>query len=196
MRIKVNKGFIFVLVGPSGSGKTTLAKKILQAPGLKHQLIKPASFTTRPKRPGERNGRDYIFVSAGKFQALLRQKKVLEHTRYLGYDYATPRTLARQAKARAAHRILCLDIKGALFVKRAYPARAIIIFIKPPSLRIAKERIVGRSARTSLNELKQRMRLARREIGFAKQCDYCLVNNNLNKAGREIERVIKWTISR
>lgn len=192
---KAKKGFIFVISGPSGSGKTTLAKKILKRPKLKGKFIKSVSFTTRPKRPGERGSRDYLFVSVREFRRLLKAKKILEHTRYLGYDYGTPRALIKQAKDKGKHIILCLDIKGASFIKRAYPDRAITIFVRPPSLSTAKQRILGRWAKTNPKELNQRIQLANKELSYVKRYDYCLVNDNLNKAIKEVERIILWRIS-
>jgi len=196
VRIKKDKGFVFVISGPSGSGKTTLAKKILKQSRLRDRLIKSVSFTTRPRRPGERQGRDYFFVSAGEFQRLLKAKKILEHTHYLGYDYGTPRHFIEQAMRKGLHIILCLDIKGALFVKGAYPERAITIFVKPPSLDIAEKRILNRCAKTRAREVNRRIQLASKELGYANSYDYCLVNDSLDKAIREVIRIIQWVISR
>lgn len=186
-----NKGLIFVLSGPSGSGKTTLARTVLKQPRLKPIFLRPVSFTTRPKRPGERQGRDYYFVSTKEFQELRKAKKILECTRYLGYDYGTPGNVIRQASGKGLHLILCLDAKGARFVKRAYPGRVITIFVKPPSLSIARERILSRSAATKVNELTQRLQLANQELGYASRYDYCLVNDNLNKSIRQIQGIIR-----
>jgi len=161
VRAKTGKGFVFVISGPSGSGKTTLAKEILKQPQLKDQFTKSVSFTTRPKRPRERQGRDYFFVSKKEFQSLLGAKKILEHTHYLGYDYGTPRDFLKQAIRKGQHVILCLDIRGASFVKRAFPQRTITIFVKPPSLSIAKQRILNRCTKTNPKEAARRIRLAR-----------------------------------
>jgi guanylate kinase len=188
---KANMGFIFVISGPSGSGKTTLAKKVLKQLQSKHRFIRSVSFTTRPKRPGERQGRDYLFVSTKEFQRLLKAKKFLEHTCYLGYDYGTPRALLEQARRKGLHIILCLDIKGALFLKRAYPDRTITIFLKPPSLSVIRERILGRFAETKPEELNRRLQLASKELGNTSRFDYCLVNDNLNKATKEVKRIIQ-----
>ncbi len=193
---KTNKGFIFVISGPSGSGKTTLAKKVLKQLQLKDRFIRSVSFTTRPKRPGERQGRDYLFVSTEEFQRLLKAKKILEHTCYLGYDYGTPRALLEQAERKGSHIILCLDIKGASFLKRAYPDRTITIFLKPPSLSITKERILGRFAGTKPEELNRRLRLASKELNNTGCFDYCLVNDNLNKATGEVKGIIQRALRR
>ena len=195
MRDKTKKGLIFIISGPSGSGKTTLAKKILKQPQFKNKFIKSVSFTTRPKRPGERQGRSYLFVSASEFQRLLKAKKILEHTRYLGYYYGTPSSLLEQAIKKGLHIILCLDIKGALFLKRKYPDRTVTIFVKPPSLSIVKERILGRGAKTKPAELASRLQLASKELSYVNHYDYCLINDNLSKAVKEAEAIIQWTIS-
>lgn len=194
MSNKKRKALIFVISGTSGSGKTTLAKKILKQPQFRNKFVKPISFTTRPKRPGERQGRDYIFISTREFQRLFKAKKILEHTRYLGYDYGTSSNRMEQALNKGLHIILCLDMKGALFVKKKYPDRTITIFVKPPSLSIIKQRILGRWANTNRKELNQRLQLATRELGYAKHYDYCLINDNLNKAIKEIRNIILWAI--
>lgn len=187
-------GFIFVISGPSGSGKTTLARNLLAQPKLEDKLIKPTSFTTRPRRPGERRGRDYFFVSQKEFKSLLKAKKILEHTRYLGYDYGTPRDSIERAIKKGLHIMLCLDLKGAQFIKREYPDRAITIFVKPPSLGIAKQRILTRSYQTNPREVNRRMRLASKELGYISRFDYCLVNDNLNRAIKEAKEIIEWNI--
>ena len=195
MRDKLKKGLIFVISGPSGSGKTTLAKSILRQPQFKSKFIRSVSFTTRPKRPGERQGHSYVFISAKEFQRLLKAKKILEHTHYLGYDYGTPSNPLEQAIKKGLHIILCLDIKGALFVKRKYPDRTVTIFVKPPSLSIAKKRILGRCAETKSRELSQRLQVASKELDYVNYYDYFLINNNLNKAVKELKRIIQWAIS-
>jgi len=85
------QSFLFIVSGPSGSGKTTLASSVLKSPELKNRLIKSISLTTRPRRPGEKDKKDYFFVPEERFKKLLKAKKILEWTRYLGYYYATPK---------------------------------------------------------------------------------------------------------
>ncbi len=193
-RNRAKMGFIFVISGPSGSGKTTLAKKVIKQPQLRNRLIKPVSFTTRPKRPGERHGRDYIFISASDFRMLIKEKKILEHTRYLGYDYGTSCDVLEQSVRKGLSLILCLDIKGALFIKRAYLDRAITIFVKPPSLAIAKSRILARSKKTRSKDADKRIQLAGKEMDYTQYYDYCLLNDNLNSATREISNIIQQAL--
>lgn len=192
---KSKKGLVFVISGTSGSGKTTLANRILKQPQLKDKFIKSVSFTTRPKRPEEKRGRDYFFVSKKEFSRLLKTKKILEHTRYLGYDYGTSRQFIEEAIGSGLNIILCLDIKGAKFLKKRYPDRTITIFIKPPSLDAVERRILGRHANTNQEELDRRLQLADKELGYAKYYDYCLVNDDLSRATRRAVEIIRWAIS-
>jgi len=194
MSLKTRKGFIFVISGPSGSGKTTIAKRLLTQPRLKGRIIKPVSFTTRPKRPGEKQGKDYCFVSAREFDRLLKEKKILEHTRYLGYDYGTPRDSVERVINKGQHAVFCLDLSGAAFIKKAYPDRAITIFVKPPSLDVAKKRILLRSNKTPPEEVYRRMKVAGEELRSAGSYDYCLVNDNLNKVIKEAKEIVRWAI--
>jgi guanylate kinase len=191
VRDEIRKGLIFVISGPSGSGKTTLAHEILKQPKLKKKFIKSISFTTRPKRPSERQGRSYFFVCPQEFRRLLKAKKILEHTHYLGYDYGTSRNFLEQAIKKGLHLILCLDVKGAAFLNSRYPERTITIFVKPPSLDAAKKRIVGREAKTKTEELNKRLQLARKELSFVNKYNYCVVNDNLNQAIKQVVKIIQ-----
>ena len=132
MRAKA-RGGIFVISGPSGSGKTTLAKGILALPVFRRKLVRSVSLTTRPRRTGEVNSRDYFFVSRDEFSRLKRNKKILEWTRYLGYDYGTPKALIDRGLSKKKFIVLCLDIRGARRVRFCYPDDTTTIFIMPPS---------------------------------------------------------------
>lgn len=168
---------------------------MLKQPQLKGKFIKPATFTTRPKRPGEKEGKDYCFVSKQRFQALLKAKKILEHTRYLGYDYGAPRESVEKAIKQGLNVILCLDIKGASFIKRAYPDRAVTIFVKPPSLSVAKQRILARTKTNKPEEVNKRIQVANRELEYINRYDYCLMNDDLEQAIQQAQRIIQWAIS-
>ncbi len=185
-----NRGLIFVISGPSGSGKTTLLKKLLTTKELKKRLAKSTSFTTRPKRSGEKNGKDYFFIPKDKFRQKQKAKKILEWTKYLGYYYATPRDYLTEQLKQGKHIVLCLDLKGALKIKRAYPGNTVTIFIAPPSLKVLRDRIEGRCNKTKTEEVKQRLKLARREVIVSHRYDYCLVNKNLHQAVGALRSII------
>ena len=184
------KGLIFVISGPSGSGKTTLTSKIVKDRALKKKLRKPISFTTRLRRSQEKNGRDYFFITEEQFREQQRAKKFLERTKYLGYYYATPRDFIEQQLKRGKHIILCLDLKGALKIKRLYPENSTTVFIMPPSLMELRQRLKKRCNRTKHEEVRKRLELARQEVQAAKDYDYCLVNKNLGQVVNKLKRII------
>jgi guanylate kinase len=184
------QGLVFVISGPSGSGKTTLASRVVASKELKGKLIKSVSLTTRPMRSGETEGRDYFFVSEGRFRRLLREKKILEWTSYLGYYYATPRALIERLLDQGKHLILCLDVKGARKLKREYPRQTVTIFVKPPSIGTLRSRIEKRCDRTTNKEICSRLHRAGLEMRAAGEYDYCLLNENLQQVVKALKAII------
>lgn len=190
-------GLLFVICGPSGSGKSTLAKRLLSHSLLKTKLARPISYTTRAQRRREVDGKDYFFISPDEFRKILRENKILEHTQNFGYDYGTPRQYIEQALKKRKNLLLCLDIKGAeslinLFGKE----RVVSIFINPPSLEVAKVRIIKRAPKTEIKEIKRRMNLASYELKEAHRFDYQLVNDNLTETVSKIKEIILCHMSR
>lgn len=184
------KGRIFVIGGPSGSGKTTLRDKLFKDKELRGRVIKSVSLTTRKKRSAEINGRDYFFITRQEFLRLLKAKKILEWTRYLGYYYATQKDLIERELAEGRSVILCLDLKGASRIKRLYPKNSTTIFILPPSLAILRKRIELRCSRTKQEEIGERIKLARQELRSRWQYDFTLVNEDLAKAVRQLKVIV------
>lgn len=187
---KKNSGLIFVISGPSGSGKTTLRDSLLKDKDLKRKLVKSVSFTTRPRRSGERQGKDYFFISEEQFRRWRKAKKILEWTKYLGYYYATPRDFAAGHIRRGRNLVLCLDLKGALRLKQLYPENTITIFVMPPSLCALRKRIRKRCNKTAAGEIRERLRLAEDELCLHKNYDYCLVNKKLTRTQRDLKGLI------
>jgi len=180
---------IFVISGPSGSGKTTLLTSLIQDKQIGKLLVKSCSITTRPKRSKEREGKEYFFVAPKEFRRLLKAKKILEWTRYLGYYYGTPKEpLEKQLQGRK-NVGLCLDLKGARILKKIYPQNTVTIFVLPPSLSVLKERIQKRCRHTNPQEVAQRLLLARRELRAAGKFDYCILNQNLSAAFKELKSI-------
>ncbi len=188
-------GRLFILSGPSGSGKTTLARRILRDPQAKKCLRRSVSCTTRPRRAGEREGRDYFFVSAQRFRALQKAKKILEWTRYLGYYYGTPRAFVQQQLARGRNLILCLDYRGVRQVKRAFPRETVSILVGAPSEEVLAKRIGARKRETAAREIGQRLALARQEMRRARKFDYLLINDRLALAIQELKKIIRSNVS-
>ncbi len=184
------QSFLFIVSGPSGSGKTTLVSGVLKSRELKNRLVKSVSLTTRPRRPGERDKKDYFFVSRGTFKKLSKAKKILEWTRYLGYYYATPKDFVEGQLKKNKHLILCLDINGSRRIKRLYPENTVTIFVMPSSLDVLGERIKKRSHKTTKEEIRDRLRLAEDELVTAETYDYCLVNEDLEQGLKELKGII------
>jgi guanylate kinase len=187
---KCGGGIVFVLTGPSGSGKTTLASQLLKTKGIARCFARSVSFTTRKPRVGEADGRDYFFVTESRFRSLLRKKKILEWTRYLGYYYGTPREFVQERLAEGKSLIFCLDRKGALRLKRVFGKSSRTIFIKPPSLEALRERIRKRSHLTQREEIARRLAVAVKEMRFAASYDYCVTNANLRDAVARIRAIV------
>jgi guanylate kinase len=189
------KGLIFVISGPSGSGKTTLRDKLLEDKAFQRKLTKSVSFTTRKKRTNEGHGRDYFFVTEADFKKKDRAKEILEWTKYLGYYYGTPRFFVEKQIRRGKNIILCLDLKGALRIKRLYPKDSVTIFVLPPSIQTLRVRIEKRCQETKKEEIARRLKLAKEELGASRRYDYTIVNKNLERALRELKGIILQEIN-
>lgn len=192
---KKKPGKIFIICGPSGSGKTTLLTSLIKDKKIAKLLAKSCSITTRLKRSGEREAKDYFFVTGAQFQRLLKAKKILEWTRYLGYYYGTPKGPLENRLKAGRNLGLCLDLKGARILKKLYPKNTVTVFVLPPSLDVLKARIQNRCSKTNKKEIAQRLRLARRELLAAARFDYCILNQNLQIALRELKDIFLQEIN-
>ena len=180
----------FIISGPSGVGKSTLLARLVKRNNPQGKLVKSVSLTTRPKRPGEKEARDYFFVSDKEFRQRKKAHKILEWTRYLSYDYGTPKEFIEEQRAKGKHVLFCLDIKGAFRIKRLYPQNAVTIFIAPPSIKTLNYRIKKRCRKTDKQEVCQRLRLARQELKASRAYDYCLLNQYLPGVVKELQEII------
>ncbi|MFC1704192.1 guanylate kinase [Candidatus Omnitrophota bacterium] len=179
---------IFVVSGPSGSGKTTLCAHALAHPAIKGVIIKSVSVTTRAKRRAEKAGKDYRFVSEKTFLGLKQQNKLLEAEEVFGNYYGTPTHYVRSALKNKKNILLCIDVKGAMNVKRMFK-NAVTIFVLPPTLTSLKTRLKGRSSEAA-KHMRSRLDKARWEMGFAKYYDYIVVNDKLEHAVRQLVAIV------
>ena len=182
------KGKIIIISGPSGSGKTTLHKRLLLSPRFKGKLVKTISVTTRPKRAGEKEGREYRFVSKKIFLYKKRAGHFLESQKVFDNYYGTPKQDVKNLLNAGQNVLLCIDVKGARVVCRQYPS-AIKIFIKTPSWDVLKKRLEARGSEDSQG-LKIRLKTARRELLEANRYDYVIINDDLKKAYKKLEKVV------
>jgi guanylate kinase len=165
-------------------GKTTLVKGLLAADPL---LARSVSTTTRPPRTGEANGRDYFFVDRSEFERM-KVRELIEWAEVHGELYGTPRAFVEKQLAAGRDVVLNIDIQGGDQVKRTFPA-AVMIFILPPALASLGERLRGRGD-VSADELEVRLTNARAEIGASSRYDYLVVNDDLVRAGAELEAIV------
>ena len=181
-------GRIIIVSGPSGSGKTTLHKKLLASRELKGKVVKSISMTTRPRRDGEVHGRDYIFTSPKSFLAKQSAGYFLESQKFFDSYYGTPARNVKQLLRQGKYVLLCIDVKGAREVWQKCPD-AFKVFIKTPNLQVLRERLKKRGTERP-QDLALRLKTARQELSQAKDYDYVIVNDDLPKAYRKLERWI------
>ena len=182
------KARFVIISGPSGCGKTTLHKALLKTPQLKDKLVKSISATTRSKRPGERSGEDYIFLEPKIFQERIAKGYFLEWEKVFEHYYGTPKKQATDLLKKGIHVLLCIDVKGAKTVAKEFP-QALRIFIKAPSTKELEKRLKARGSE-SRESLKIRLKIAREELKEAQYYDYVVTNGDLNKAIKELQKIV------
>ena len=178
-------GHIFVISAPSGCGKTSLVKALLRKD---ENLVHPASFTTRPKRDGEKGGVDYHFISEDEFRRRLKKKDFLEWSMPFGQYYATSKSTILNNIKKSKDVILSLDSSGANFVKKNFK-NSTLIYILPPSLGALRQRLIGRMTDHS-TEIKKRLSCAREDIRNLGRYDYVIVNDNFREAVKKMKSII------
>lgn len=185
--LNTRRGSIVVLTAPSGSGKTTIARRVLEAvPEMRFSV----SATTRPPRPNERDGIDYHFMSVDEFRRRVRKGDLLEYEEvYPDRFYGTLRSEVETATPEKPV-MLDVDVKGALSVKRIFGDRALVIFIRPPSIESLEERLRLRGTE-SAETLRQRLDRATVELGYEKEFDAVVVNDDVEKAVSETLRIVR-----
>jgi guanylate kinase len=177
---------VFIVSGPSGSGKSTLAQRMLEMPGTMPSI----SCTTRPRRATESSGKCYHFVSEGEFEGMAGRGEFLEYARVFGkHSYGTPRRWLDEAKQKGLDLVLEIDVQGAAQVKEKLPG-AVALFIVPPSREELERRLRDRG-QDSAEEIQRRLDRARDEIlAFRKYYDYCVINDDVERAGREVQAIV------
>jgi len=177
---------VLIVSGPSGSGKSTLVQRILQMPGT----MASRSCTTRPRRATESSGKCYDFVTEAEFEAMVSRGEFLEYARVFGkHSYGTPKKWLDVSREKGLDLVLEIDVQGAAQVKEKLP-KSVAIFILPPSPAELERRLRSRG-QDSDEEIARRLARARDEIeAFGKYYDYCVVNENVENAGREVEAIV------
>ncbi|WKZ32525.1 MAG: guanylate kinase [Thermodesulfobacteriota bacterium] len=184
-------GIAFIVSAPSGSGKTTLCKMAADRfPDLRISV----SYTTRKPRHGEVNGVDYWFVDEDTFAGMVERGEFLEYADVYGKRYGTSRKDLEDLLEKGVSVILEIDVQGAAKVRERLDG-GVFVFVLPPSLKAAEERLIARGKDTT-EEIRRRLGIAAGEIKRAVEYDYMIINDDLRRAFEEFSAVITAEKSR
>lgn len=179
------KGRLFVVSAPSGAGKTTLCEQIIKRVPA---VVRSVSMTTRRKRPGEKEGRDYFFVSSGIFNKNLKDNKFIEHAKVFDNYYGTPRKFVESNLSKNKDVVLTIDVQGAMQIRKNFKKDCVFIFILPPSIKDLRIRLCKRKT-DSNRQINQRLRVAKKELAFLKYYDYEIINNDIKTAFEQLKAI-------
>jgi guanylate kinase len=182
----LNSPKLYVVAAPSGGGKTSLISALLN----KNDRIRlSVSHTTRPARPGERDGVHYHFIDEPAFRSLIQRNAFLEHARVFDNRYGTGREAVEQQMADGFDVILDIDWQGARQIRESFPL-CCSIFIFPPSLEVLRQRLVARG-QDSEEVIQRRMRDAQTEISHWNEFDHLVINDDFDKALSDLRSIIR-----
>ena len=184
----MNKGKIIIISAPSGTGKSTIINELMKKDYLRLEFS--ISATTRKPRKGEFDGVNYYFLTVEEFRRRIEQEEFAEHEEvYQGRYYGTLKTEIKRITKQGRNVIMDVDVKGGISVKKLYGDNALSIFIQPPSIDTLRERLLAR-ATDDIEEINKRVEKAAYELTFADKFDCRVVNDILDDAVAETERLI------
>ncbi|MDR6660632.1 guanylate kinase [Tardiphaga sp. 1201_B9_N1_1] len=181
------RGLMFVLSSPSGAGKTTLTRLLIdRMPGLQLSV----SATTRPMRPGEVDGKDYIFVDKPRFEKMAKGNELLEWATVFDNRYGTPRAPVEAALSAGNDVLFDIDWQGTQQLREKARADVVSVFILPPSAADLEKRLHTR-AQDSDEVIRGRMSRASHEMSHWAEYDYIVINHNVEEAYSEVQSILK-----
>lgn len=184
-RIEVKVAFPIVVTAPSGTGKTSICRAVARE--LKN-VDYSVSVTTRNPRKGEKNGKDYTFVTEERFKQLADEGKLVEWAVIYGNYYGTPKKRIEENLGKGRCVILALDHNGGQSIKRNYPG-AVLVYLLPPSMAELRKRLSGRNT-DRRSSVQRRLKSARQELLHAKKYDYFVVNKRLSDTVVTLKSII------
>jgi len=185
------KPFLLVLSSPSGGGKTTIARRLLER---RNDVGYSISATTRPRRPGEENGRDYWFLEPAEFERRVKAGEFVEHASYNGQHYGTLRSEVERLFQAGKNVVLDIEVEGARQVRRRFPD-AVLVFVLPPTGAELVRRLRARKTEGAA-ALRHRMAIASEELAAVPEYDYVVVNDELDRAVGDVEAILSAEIRR
>jgi guanylate kinase len=183
----IMKGKLIIFSAPSGAGKTTIVKHLLQQ---KLELEFSISATSREARHTETDAKDYYFLSENEFQQKVDNNDFLEWEEvYKGTSYGTLKSEVERIRDLGKNVIFDVDVVGGLNIKKYYGDEALAVFVQPPSVEELRNRLTGRSTETE-EKIQMRIAKAEHELSFAKDFDVVIINDKLEKAFVDAEKII------
>ncbi|MCL4510187.1 MAG: guanylate kinase [Bacteroidetes bacterium] len=184
------RGMLLVVSAPSGAGKTTIVKEVLSHfPSFRFSV----SATTRPMRTGETDGKDYFFLTKPEFEKRIAAGDLVEYEEIYSNYYGTLKSEVEKALSNGEDIVFDVDVKGGLSIKVKFP-EAVLIFVKPPSLEILKQRLAGRGSE-SPEQVEKRMARVPMELEKGELYDYIIINDELKRAVNEVFDIINRKLS-
>ena len=186
MQSNQRKGLMLVLSSPSGAGKTSICKKILET---EKNLVMSISYTTRPKRKSEEDGKDYFFVKKKKFDELQEKNFFVESALVFDHFYGTPKNFIENNIRKGKDILFDIDWQGAQKLVDYSKNDVVSIFVLPPSNKILLERLKKRNE-DSYEIVKKRMSKAKSEISHWIEYDYIIINHDISKSADEVKSIL------
>jgi guanylate kinase len=185
-RATARRGLMLVLSSPSGAGKTTLSRMLLKAD---RNIELSVSVTTRPKRKGEKHGKDYHFIERARFDAMVKNKQLLEWAEVFGYFYGTPRLPVQKALRAGRDVLFDIDWQGTQQLSEKARGDMASIFVLPPSIAELERRLHTR-ALDDEDVIRRRMAKASGELSHWAEYDYVIINDKLERAFAEVQMIL------
>ena len=180
------RGLMLVLSSPSGAGKSTIARALLAQDA---ELSMSVSVTTRPARPGEQDGRDYLFIDRASFEAMIAEGALLEYATVFGNSYGSPRGPVEDTLAAGRDVLFDVDWQGTQQLRQNARTDLVSIFILPPS-RAELERRLRARAQDPEEVVRRRMAKAADEMSHWAEYDYIVVNREIATAVAEVKAIL------
>ena len=177
---------MLVFSSPSGAGKSTISKVIL---GIHENLEMSISVTTRPIRPGEVEGKDYIFIDQAKFDQMVERRELLEYATVFENSYGTPRAPVEEALSHGHDVMFDVDWQGTQQLKQNAREDLVSIFILPPTIVELERRLYARAQDTA-EVVKGRMAKATSEMSHWAEYDYVIINHDLDESVKQVEAIL------
>ena len=180
------RGLMLVLSSPSGAGKTSICKKLLQQDT---SLVLSVSATTRKRRPGEVEGKDYQFLSIQEFESRINKSQFLEYAKVFGNYYGTPAQLVERSLKSGVDVLFDIDWQGTQQLKARARQDLVSVFILPPSIKELEKRLFNRAQDTS-EVVANRMSKSASEMSHYPEYDYVIINHDLDKSVQQVRSIL------